>query len=209
MTGIGILTGVFADFLEDDDPTVLQKLRKEFAIINDLLRERGYPEHEEPDYAPSMLGPGEEKLASTSVVCLQRAMACHIAGVAIRSGASTREDVLFTRQVRDTEGSHSHLLNHFVEAGFYVPVDFEMPIRSDRLQDRYVGSCQRLEAELRVLAPLLGLQWEGESPTSEMLDEWADEWEVHPHSPERNAWAHLWAGVQLCLEHGCAMELGC
>jgi hypothetical protein len=207
MTGISIMTGVYADVLEDEDPDLLQELRAEFEIINQLLRQQGYPEHLEPENAPSMIGPGGEKLSNESLTCLQRAMACLIAGEPIRNGVSTREDVLFTREVRDSSGRHSHLLNHFTYSGFYVPVDFETPIKNDRLRDRYVGSSQRLERELRALAPLIGLEWNGNLPSRELIDEWADEWESHPHSLERNAWAHLWAGVQVSLEHGCAIEL--
>jgi hypothetical protein len=205
---ISVLTGLLAA-AEEDEPEFEEELRFRLDTVNAVLQENGHPAHHEPVDAPQLHGPGEGECSGAAMFQLQHVRAKMLAEEDIVPDVSRMNDGNWVRQIRDNQGQKSHLLNHALDEGFFVPVDFERPIRDKRLEGRYLGSSQHLQAELREIAPVIGIEWSGDSPSDDQIDAWADEWQEHPFSPARNAWAHLWAGARISLEHDCIMELAC
>jgi len=100
----------------------------------------------------------------------------------------------------------SHLICHSDCEGFYVPIDFPIPVYNDDLPGGCLGSSQRALAEILLAAPLLGIPLEGEKLADEVAASIVQETEdSHPYAIERQVWFTLHECLRHSIEYKCAV----
>lgn len=114
-------------------------------------------------------------------------------------------------EYEEFDSLQSHLLCHSDCEGFYVPIDF-----SDVLFDEeekisggdIVGSSIRLLAELREIAPALGIRLEKDGSVTDAEFERIDQRSSYqdPLYAEFTAWTILFENARLSVEHGRLMR---
>jgi hypothetical protein len=96
---------------------------------------------------------------------------------------------------------------HSDAEGFYVPVDFPEVIVDESLPGAVLGSSQRLLAELRRVAPAIGVRMQGETLPDAEADAIHGEAEDQesPFFRERTAWLSLFEAARISVETGAAV----
>lgn len=199
----------------DADPGAVAYDRRAFRHVNRVLAANGLPPHKEPE---SLLPfPYRGQLISFPYAWtpyLYRAVA--FARQAPDQFSPVREGENPARDKRvDAElytFAESHLICHSDTEGYFVPVDFPLPLCDDRpggLPGRILGSSQRALSELVRAAPLLGIPLEGRELSDEAARAVATEPdESHPYWIERKVWLSMFEAFRYSVEHGCAVVYG-
>jgi hypothetical protein len=209
--GLSIDYGYLASRCEDPDG--VDRFRRDLGEVNAVLRANGLPEHVEPAWLP----PHEYRCALGSIAwswlhCLRRLHA-----LVLQKGAEPdwRPDPVGEGYPDphnldpfiDAELSRymrSHLIVHSDCDGWYVPVDVPHVLYADRnvsLPGGILGSSHRLLAELRAIAPWLGVAL---GPVGELDDAGAarlnETSETDLWYRERMAWIHAYEATRLSVE---------
>lgn len=183
--------------LDDDD-----ELGELFTRLADQLGELGVTWRVPPGR------PGRRSRAATTsfgystVHFLRRAYALTKAGKPVTPVSTIPEmerdsDVV----AEEAEMFESHLLCHSDSDGFYVPVDFEHP---EVVDGQFVGSSQRLLAELRLCAEPLGIRLSDDGTLSDAEAERVNALDT-PYENEWLAWIALHEACLLSIESGHAV----
>jgi hypothetical protein len=178
---------------------------EDLAQINKVLEEAGLPPHVEPETLPEYTFRVEMNHLGTSWLHHLRRLQAHVLQDASwKHQPCTDEDEPWADKAIDDElcvYMRSHLIVHADTEGYYVPIDFE-----DVLYDApgaMLGSSQRLLAELRQLAPYLGITLDAHGNLSD-----AEAWRVAPCEEsdpahrEKAAWLLLFECARLSVELG-------
>lgn len=135
-----------------------EELLEEFGPVNALLRANGLPEHSETVVDESELV--EFEMGGYSSLHHLRRIAAHLdaGGPLPEPGGEDAPDdpVLLAAYERPAGGRFTHLIHHSDAEGFYLPIDFPLPLNGDVVGGT-VGSSVALRRELRELAQVLGI----------------------------------------------------
>lgn len=161
--GLGLEVGILADLKEADDEGFAYCL-EQFEIVSKVLRAEGLEEHIEPQELDGVFSCGMFGYAGLHYL---RRVAIHMALGKATPPPGTRDAHMepalnqeyWDRFQRGEVLKYQHLIIHSDAEGFYVPVDFERPLVVTNLQlaGGMLGSTQRLQAECRDLAGILGM----------------------------------------------------
>lgn len=99
----------------------------------------------------------------------------------------------------------SHLICHSDGSGFYVPVDFPMPLYDER---ETLGSCQAAMRELILVAPLLGIKLNGGELSDEEAEAINADGPDHPLRTERYTWLKLYEPFRHSIATGALVTFG-
>ena len=113
----------------------------------------------------------------------------------------------FSQDHFDTETLEgSHLYCHSDSDGFYVPVDFETVIWGDGVPFVFLGSSQRLLAELAAVGRALGFDWGERKPSPEELQRaFAESDDGMPFYREKYVFASMYEVARLSVAFGTAI----
>lgn len=188
-------------------------IREDLEAVADVLEEQGLPRHVEPEsFGPDFRSRAELKGFSFSWLSRLRRLAAHAllepgwVPTPLTDGDDGSGDPLVemaaVRQV--------HLVAHAENEGLYVPVPFDRVVtdwNGDRIPGGLLGSSQRLLAELRAIAPALGIRLEpdGRLSDAEAHAVAGDPDETAPFWIERQVWLALFEAARLSVEYGTAI----
>ncbi len=160
--GLDINVGVFigkADCSDEEESRA--EYQADFDKINSLLKQQGLPIHKEPTLKEGWW----EGMRYSTIHYLRRVYAYGRA-FPDRSpppySESQKSKTRDRKVLRQVESVSHHLVMHSDYDGYYVPVDFPEVIYDEDVQGGYVGSSQRLLAELVYVAPYLGIKLRGQ-----------------------------------------------
>lgn len=210
--GLAIGVGMLAEF-RDERPEVADRMRRDFARINEELQDRELPEHREPE---SFEQPLEWRVSMKafpySWLHYLRRFAAHVmrdprwVPYPVEPGEDPAEDPVLRQLYRRMS---SHLLCHSDREGYYIPVDFEELILDPdhEIQGGVVGSSYRLREELATLTDQLEIEVDDRG---RVPDDVADEVSKQrptsvPFAAERLVWLALWEAARLSIEHKTAI----
>lgn len=209
--GLAIGVGMLAQN-RDDDPERADRMRRDLALINDVLAERGLAVHDEPDQFDEPL---ETRASVTSFpyswLHHLRRFAAHVlrdprwVPYPVEPGEDPAEDPVL-RQMYSRMSSH--LLCHSDSEGYYVPVDFDDLIVDEdhQITGGVVGSSFRLREELLELTEQLEIEVEDGRLTDDVADEVSKQRPTSvPFAIERLVWLALWEAARLSAEHRTAI----
>ncbi|HRE91425.1 MAG TPA: hypothetical protein PK095_20070 [Myxococcota bacterium] len=190
----------------DGEPEGLRWFEAQLAAASTVLGELGLPTHVEGELAP---GARSRAMLDSFPYSFLHFLRHAYAWARQRAGEPLPELERLGRaeqaRIEDEIGMlDSHLILHSDCDGLYVPVDFGAPIHDPRLAGETLGSTQRLEAELTLIAPLLGV----ELVSGEVSDEAMAALDVEDDDPlhrEKLVFATLWEACRLSLAHRCAI----
>ena len=180
--GLAITVGVLAD-LSARDPEGAGWIRDQFSAVNAALAEAGLPQHQEPEACPiwSAEGYGYSGLHALREVAGLTWREERPSGNPRSEGKiGSAEEELFEESLPYLLGETKpslwkrlfgvtsetapppfiHLVAHSDAEGFYVPIEFPIPVSPETIEDETasiwpLGSVQGLHEELRRLAEVL------------------------------------------------------
>lgn len=168
---------------------------EDVARINEVLAGAGLPAHVEPETLPAFTLRVElDHLGTSWLHHLRRLQAHVLQDPDWKHQPCTDEDEPWLDEAVDRELTvfmRSHLILHADTEGYYVPIAFD-DVLYDAPGGEMLGSSQHLLAELRQLAPSLGITLDarGELPDSEAA-RIAPYDEQDPAHREKAAWLLL------------------
>jgi hypothetical protein len=213
--GLAISVGVLACG-PDADPDGVEWNREGFRHVNRVLAAHGLPPHEEPECLPDFPYRGQMiSFPYEWLFYLHRAVAFARQApdqfCPVQDGDNPRKD----KRVQDEWYTYidSHVVCHSYCEGFYVPIDFDVPLVDSRkkngLPGLILGSSVRGLQELVRTAPLLGIPLEGQVLSDEAARSIATEPdESHPYWIERKVWLSLFEAFRHSVEYKCAVVFG-
>jgi hypothetical protein len=172
--GLSITVGILAD-LKENDPEGATFVRRDFDIINEILRKHALPDHEEPTSLPLLRDrSGVTGFPYSYLHYLRRFYARWMAhtnqplvsrlfakwtGQASQIPAPVREceNPSHDPVLKKTASPKHHLLWHSDCEGYYLPIDFPNVLEDARIAGGGIGSSVRLLDELVVVAAPLGI----------------------------------------------------
>jgi hypothetical protein len=208
--GLALSVGILAD-LAENDPEMREVMQSEFDSINEVLRSRGLPAHNEPtDVEPWSDPVGVCGFPYSFVHYLRRYYAHRILfpnqipPVRLPDEKASQDAIL-----EKVSSRKHHLLWHSDCEGFYVPVDFPDVIEGSGVPGGMLGSSQRLLEELRLLAAPLGFRLNGNKIPDEQITELASVGDDEPpFFNERLAWAVFFDAARASVETRAAICFG-
>jgi hypothetical protein len=195
--GLGITVGILADLLEHDEEGA-EWISEQLYDVNKLLQKEGLQQHVEPTNCEvwSVDGYGYSGLHALREVAGFFWKGIPISKTNMLTGNDrTNSDILFDAAIPQLMGEKSggffarilgkktlnanlpflHLVCHSDAEGFYVPVDFPVPITPKVIRDETasiwpLGSVQQLNQELDVLIHTLEIPIGMNSQSDELFD---------------------------------------
>lgn len=177
--GLAIVVGTLAD-LKLHDPEGCEFLQLDFEAINSVLEHVGLPKHEEPAECEiwDADGYGYMGLHALREVAGMLWKDLPIPRDRVLTGEDiphsselfdksmpylgTQNEGILSKSPESTPPPFIHLLTHSDAQGYYVPIDFPIPLTPDVIEDETahiwpLGSVPRLKAELQEIAAALGV----------------------------------------------------
>lgn len=192
--GLAISTGMLADLLKNDEEGA-EWLEKNLKDLNNLLIKNNLPIHQEPREIINSNYRGYcGSFPYSYLHYLRRALAYARQKPDKFKPAPAKwepsSDSLIDREL--TVYLDSHIICHSDAAGFYVPLDFEYPLYSEKalpITGDIVGSTVRARQELIKVAPLLDIKLDGEQLSDQEAEKLANEKDhTHAYWLERLVW---------------------
>ena len=158
--GLSIDVGAFTD----DDPEDFDEIRAELAGINDVLREQGFPTHDEPESLPELLSRADfDSFPYNWIHYLRRVTAEVLQDPDFRAEPLPEGERPADSEAIDREydEARSHLICHSDYDGYYFPIALPRLVAdatdAGRIPGVVLGSTQCLMADLVATAPALGI----------------------------------------------------
>lgn len=209
--GLAIGVGMLAEtILTDTDRS--DRLRRDLAYINDVLRQRGLPVHEEPEAFD------ESPVVRASVTSFPyswlhnlRRFAAHVmrdpkwVPYPLEPGEDPADDPVLRQMYRRLE---SHLLCHSDREGYYVPIDFDDPILDPDhdIRGGVVGSSYRLRDELLSLTEVLEVEVDDGQLSDQVAEQISTQRPAEvPFAIERLVWLALFESARVSIEKNTAV----
>lgn len=164
--GLAVVVGLLGELLEED-PEGAKEFRKDLNTVNVVLNEHGLPSHTEPEHlAPIETRAPVDSFPYSFLHYLRRAYAYAVESPGVTPPKLSDGDDPGDDPINDRVASERHhLLWHSDAEGFYVPIEFDHAIEHDDVPGGFLGSSQKLLAELVVVAPTIGIMLEGANLT--------------------------------------------
>jgi len=224
--GLSISVGILAD-LRESDPEGAELVRRDFDIINEILRQHGLPKHEEPTSLPMLRDrSGVTGFPYSFLHYLRRFYARWLdqreqpfvrrlyakwIGQPVQmpppvvEGEKPAHDLVLEK----IASPRHHLLWHSDCEGYYVPIEFPRVLESQRIDGGGLGSSVRLLKELILIAAPLGIVLRDRQLSDADASVIAEEAEKGgPYWIERLAWLTLFEAARLSIEHRAAIHFG-
>jgi hypothetical protein len=207
--GLGLEIGFLATAIADEDDELTDELRSNFAAINVLLKARGFAEHLEPETGiPSECRNLNHSFPYSFIHHLRRVAAKVQTDpswqfIGLKEGVDPTEDPAL---IAETAHKKSHLIWHSDCDGYYIPIDFPVPLIKDVTSGDIIGSSQGLLRELIAIAPTLGINLHdnklsnAESDRLNNIIRIGEEMEI-----ELYVWTILFELASLSIEHRTAI----
>jgi hypothetical protein len=162
--GLSVTVGILADLLEND-PESAELVRGDFDIINEILRQHGLPDHEEPTSLPMLHDrSGVTGFPYSFLHYLRRFYARWIAqreqpfarrlyarwiskSAQVPPPVHEGEKPALDPVLDKIASSRHHLLWHSDCEGYYVPIDFPRVLEDKRIDGGGIGSSVSAGAE--------------------------------------------------------------
>lgn len=161
--GLDLEVGILADFKEADAEGFAY-FKEQFGILNQFLSDAGLGTHVEPEELDEVFSC---RMYGYSGLHYLRRIAAHLAlggPIPPPGDDEAATDPVLDRDYFDSfitaeHPKYQHLIVHSDTEGFYVPIDFEEALVATDipLLGGMLGSTQRLQAECRELAGILGV----------------------------------------------------
>jgi hypothetical protein len=205
--GLTITVGALSEVLQNNDAREAAWLREVFFGINEVLKEAGLSEHEEPETIAPHRGLTFARCAYSSLNyfrCLYAFMLSNPGrspGAALTWGDRTEQPVLRNW----TPPLSSHLLHHSDCEGFYLPIEFDEVLfdtkNLGRIPGGVLGSSFRLIEELVSIAPQVGIIIENGNLSDREVEKICQEREAESEfSNVKAVWLSLFEAARLSIE---------
>jgi hypothetical protein len=224
--GLSVTVGILAAFLESD-PESAELVRRDFDLINTVLRQHGLPDHEEPTSLPMLHDRSgvtgfpysflhylrrfyARWLDQRQQPLFRRFYARWISKSAqvpppVQEGEKPALDPILEKIASPTH----HVLWHSDCEGYYVPIDFPRVLEDKRIDGGCIGSSVRLLEELILVAAPLGIMLHDRQLSDADANVIAEEEEKSsPYWIERLVWLTLFEAARLSIEHHAAIHFG-
>jgi hypothetical protein len=199
--GLGISTHFLADMLAHDAEGA-EWIQRNLGAVNEMLAERDLPPHIEPTTIATKMRQHCGSFPYSFLHYLRRAFAHvheHLALTPVADGDDPAEDTA----VEDAAALFdTHLLCHSDAEGYYVPIDFdEVIVDTDErgLPGGFLGSTQRLMAELAQTAPAIGIALEHGTLSDAEVEAINRDADDGPYWRERLVWLTLFEAARVSL----------
>ncbi|TLP69014.1 hypothetical protein FEE96_01630 [Parasedimentitalea maritima] len=193
--GLAVTVGILIDLLSFD-PEGADWFRNDMDAVNATLSEVGIESHVEPTegsiFSAEMFGySGLHALREVAGLVWQgKAVPQNVMldGSDTHAGATLFSAILdYYNHRKGEQPPFAHLVFHGDAAGYYVPVDFPLPVAPEVMDEEFahlwpVGSVQGLQAELNTLAQILQVPDEMTSGAVP-LDDWIADWPPEGDAP--------------------------
>ncbi|MFL5807079.1 MAG: hypothetical protein ACJ8CR_35785 [Roseiflexaceae bacterium] len=210
--GLAIETGVLAHLLKYDQEGA-DWLATTLEGLNRVLVKHGLPPHDEPRELPHWQHRGEcGSFPYSYLHFLRRAISFSRHDPAGFAPAAAGWEPSLSDPWLDYELTvymDAHTICHSDSQGFYVPIDFDMPIYGDAqspVVGGIVGSTNRARMELIAVAPLLGIELDGDELSDAQAAVLAGERDgAHPLWIERLVWFTFFEATTASLRYKTAI----
>ncbi|HWP39303.1 MAG TPA: hypothetical protein VNL70_00155 [Tepidisphaeraceae bacterium] len=209
--GLAVVVGIVAQVARAD-PEAVEHYREEFARINEVLVERGLPEHTEPEELPALANRCSlESYPYSFLHSLRRVYAHRVRDAAwVATPVLEQQEAMNDPLVEEvTMEMTSHLLCHSDAEGYYLPIDFDEILfdeQQDRITGGMLGSSYRLRDELLFVAPALGINVLGKALPDSEADRITSCMEQEgPLWIEKTVWLSLFEAARLSIQHRAAI----
>jgi hypothetical protein len=221
--GLLIIVGDLAEFLEGDenygldepDEEDIENYKEIYRSLDRFLLRCNLPGHKEPEIIAKF--PDREESDHCSYSCLhylRRAYVHMRKGLTVTpfEGEFASNDLLLAAEY-DLPSLDSHLVYHSDCEGFYVPLDFPLPLVSSEEDDvlgGIVGSSYHLLIELVELAPAIDIQLDNGDLSKETIKKLIRnrQRDNHPFEIERSVWFTLFESARKSIEYKTAIRFG-
>lgn len=206
--GLSITVGMLRSVAGDAEGVAY--FRDAFDALAAALARAGHPGWREPDVARPRRRPAIDSFPYSFLHYLRRAYALVLRGRPVTPVAGRLTEADEELILDETSMLSSHLLCHSDTAGYYVPLALGDPLFLDEGErvagGGMVGSSRALLAELRQVAPAIGVRLEPDGSLSDAearrLYDTADD---HPFSREQTVWLTLHEACVDSLATGAAI----
>lgn len=218
--GLGVGVGFLADMKVRDEEGY-EHAKSQIAKLRALLEGERLPVWEEPETLPSDLGmrPHVGSFSYGTIHYVRRVYAHEARRLRRGEGAPVAplgaEGIDAHRSLIEAEMEmlDSHLLCHSDSAGWYVPVDFPMPLyalyTAKIAGGGIVGSSYGLKRELSSIAGAMGVTLEnGELSDREAARVFEESTRSGPWSRELTGWLALYECARASIAHRTAIRFG-
>jgi hypothetical protein len=209
LMGLSIDVGILAHWIEEEyDSEGVEYFRKEIASMNEVLLERGLPQHEEPEHLPELKMRNSFSGFSYGDLHYLRRFYANVKQdpdwipIPMPEGEDPTED-----DALDDEKDYfeSHLIFHSDCGGYYFPIDFEEPLL---VPGDFLCSSYRLLEELVTVAPALGIELDGNNLSDSeaaKVDRNADPDSGDKFWREKTVWLCLFEAARISIEYKTAI----
>jgi hypothetical protein len=215
--GLAINVGLLEYWLQEEDSEAAAEFRESMEKVNEVLAEKGLPQHQEPETIGMVKRQGVSVISGFPYSCLHSLRRIYALAIddedwiptpAPPGGSPEDEDVI----EEATYMLESHLLCHSDCDGYYLPIDFIDIVVDSKEKNRIPGgilcSSYRLMEDLVFLAPKLGI----DLSAGQLSDAEAKKVSVaqDPNSGddfwnEKTAWLCLFEAARLSIEYKTAI----
>jgi hypothetical protein len=215
--GLAVNVGLLGYWLQQEDNEAAEEFRESMGQVNEVLAEKGLPQHQEPENIGIVKRQGVSIISGFSYSCLYHLRRIYALTINDQDwiptptppgGSPADDDVI----EEETDMLESHLLCHSDCAGYYLPIDFIDIIVDIKEENRISGgilcSSYRLMEELVLIAPKLGIELQA----GQLSDEEAKKVSAaqNPNSGddfwnEKTAWLCLFEAARLSIEYKTAI----
>jgi hypothetical protein len=211
LVSLTVSVGYLAALLQWDDPEPARAFRRELETINEMLEQLELPAIREPTGWEERWNPRavQNSLPTSGLQDLRRFHAARFTGLE-GSPPFRGEDLAIVEDRVEflSDTLENHLICHSDTDGYYVPVDFEMPLFAPEHMvsgGGIIGSSVRLKQELVWLAPYLDIQLHGDELTNAELERVRHTSRDDPFRMEKIVWLALFEHARVSLDTGCVM----
>jgi hypothetical protein len=215
--GLAVNVGLLEYWLQEEDNEAAEAFRESMEKVNEVLAEKGLPQHQEPESIGIIERQGVGIISGFSYSYLHHLRRIYALTIndedwiptPTPAGGSPADDDVVEEETYMLE---SHLLCHSDCEGYYLPIDFDDIIVDNKEKNRITGgiicSSYRLMEELVLVAPKLGIDLqegllsdeEAQKISAAQDPKFGDDFWI-----EKTVWLCLFESARLSIEYKTAI----